>query len=40
LARTAEALPPAEPAVSPVSAYAPAGYDDSHAGFMGGRGLY
>jgi rare lipoprotein A len=40
LARTAEALPPAEPAVSPVSAYAPARYDDSHAGFMGGRGLY
>jgi rare lipoprotein A len=39
LARTAEALPPAEPAISPVSAYAPVGYD-GHTGFMGGRGLY
>ena len=32
-------LEPAEPAVSPVSAYAPARYD-APAGFMSGRGLY
>jgi rare lipoprotein A len=32
-------LEPAEPAVSPVSAYAPARYD-GQAGFMSGRGLY
>jgi rare lipoprotein A len=32
-------LEPAEPAVSPVSAYAPARYD-RQAGFMSGRGLY
>jgi rare lipoprotein A len=32
-------LEPAEPAVSPVSAYAPAHYD-APAGFMSGRGLY
>lgn len=32
-------LSPAEPAVSPVSAYAPARYD-GQAGFMSGRGLY
>lgn len=40
---TAEAnlstLPPAEPAVSPVSAYAPVRYDQP-AAFMNGRGLY
>jgi hypothetical protein len=30
---------PAEPAVSPVSAYAPTRYD-GQAGFMSGRGLY
>ncbi len=34
-----EPLAPAEPAVSPVSAYAPVRYD-GHAGFMSGRGLY
>jgi rare lipoprotein A len=32
-------LPQAEPAVSPVSAYAPTRYD-GHTGFMSGRGLY
>ena len=32
-------LPEVEPAVSPVSAYAPTRYD-GHAGFMSGRGLY
>ena len=32
-------LPDAESAVSPVSAYAPTGYD-TRAGFMSGRGLY
>jgi len=32
-------LAPAEPSVSPVSAYAPARYD-APAGFMSGRGLY
>jgi hypothetical protein len=31
---------PEEPAVSPVSAYAPARYDGGRAGFMSGRGLY
>ncbi len=36
---TAEAIAPAEPAVSPVSAYAPTRYDQP-AGFMSGRGLY
>ena len=36
---TAEAMPPAEPAVSPVSAYAPTRYDQA-PGFMSGRGLY
>ena len=36
---TAEAMPPAQPAVSPVSAYAPTRYD-APAGFMSGRGLY
>ncbi len=36
---TAEAIPPAAPAVSPVSAYAPTRYD-APAGFMSGRGLY
>lgn len=33
-------LPPAEPHVSPVSAYAPARYDGHAASFMSGRGLY
>jgi peptidoglycan lytic transglycosylase len=32
-------LPPAEPEVSPVSAYAPVGYD-GRAGLLSGRGLY
>jgi rare lipoprotein A len=36
---TRRPLEPAEPAVSPVSAYAPARYD-APAGFMSGRGLY
>ena len=36
---TAEAIAPAEPAVSPVSAYAPTRYDRA-PGFMSGRGLY
>jgi hypothetical protein len=36
---TAEAIAPAEPAVSPVSAYAPTRYDQA-PGFMSGRGLY
>jgi rare lipoprotein A len=36
---TRASLPAAEPAISPVSAYAPARYD-GHAGFMSGRGLY
>jgi rare lipoprotein A len=36
---TRRALVPAEPAVSPVSAYAPSRYD-GQAGFMSGRGLY
>jgi rare lipoprotein A len=36
---TVERRPLAEPAVSPVSAYAPTRYD-SRAGFMSGRGLY
>jgi rare lipoprotein A len=33
-------LAPAEPAVSPVSAYAPTRYDRQPSGFMSGRGLY
>ena len=37
--QTASALPPAEPVVSPVSAYAPT-RNDAPAGFMSGRGLY
>ncbi len=36
---TTAAIAPAEPAVSPVSAYAPTRYDQP-AGFMSGRGLY
>ena len=36
---TSAPLPAAAPAISPVSAYAPARYD-GHAGFMSGRGLY
>ena len=36
---TRETLPPADTSVSPVSAYAPARYDQP-AGFMSGRGLY
>ena len=36
---TVERRPLAEPAVSPVSAYAPTRYD-GRAGFMSGRGLY
>jgi rare lipoprotein A len=36
---TAEAIAPASPPVSPVSAYAPTRYDPP-AGFMSGRGLY
>lgn len=36
---TSAALAAPEPAVSPVSAYAPPRYD-GHAGFMSGRGLY
>lgn len=35
----ADEMPPAEPQVSPVSAYAPVGYDN-RAGFLSGRGLY
>ena len=37
--QTASALPPAEPVVSAVSAYAPT-RNDAPAGFMSGRGLY